>query len=133
MTALYLVFFINIALGIIAYFIQARIGVKIGGDTVLIRNIFLGLAFAELIALQFVKNALLAKVPRFTDEDTVPYQQLFTVTYIVAGMCVSIAVYGFIIVLLGGHFDFMLLFVAISLIGFQLFRIRKKDLDKLGT
>lgn len=133
LTALYIVFVVDVALGIIAYFIQSRIGIKIDSETVLIRNIFLALAFAELIALQFIKNTLLAKVPNFTNEDEVPYQQLFTITYIIAGMCVSIAVYGFIIVLLGGHFDFMLLFVAISLIGFQLFRIRKKDLDKLGT
>lgn len=131
--ALYIVFFIDISLGIIAYFIQSRIGITIESETVLIRNIFLALAFAELAAMQFLKNTLLAKVPNFSDEDEVPYQQLFTITYIIAGMCVSIAVYGFIIVLLGGNFDFMLLFVAISLIGFQLFRIRKKDLDKLGT
>lgn len=131
--ALYLVFFIDLSLGIIAYFIRTRTGIQIGNDSVLLRNIFLALVFAELAAMQFIKNTLLAKVPHFSDEDTVPYQQLFTITYIIAGMCVSVAVYGFIIVLLGGNFDFMLLFVALSLIGFQLFRIRKKDLDKLGT
>ena len=131
--ALYLVFFIDITLGIIAYFLQTRTGIIIGNESVLTRNIFLGLAFVELAALQFIKNVMLARVPHFSDEDAVPYQQLFTITYVVAGMCVSISVYGFIIVLFGGNFDFMLLFVAISLIGFQLFRIRKKDLDKLGT
>jgi hypothetical protein len=133
LTALYLVFAINVTLAAIAYFIQGKTGIRAAQDTFLIRNIFLGLAFVELAALQFVKNTLLSKVPRFSDDDKVPYQQLLTITYIIAGMCVSIAIYGFILVLLGGHYDFVLLFVAISLIGFQLFRIRKKDLDKLGT
>jgi len=133
LTALYLVFAINVTLAAIAYFIQGKTGLSTGVDSLLIRNIFLGLAFVELAALQFIKKTLLARVPRFSDEDEVPYQQLMAITYIIAGMCVSIAIYGFILVLLGGHYDFVLLFVAISLIGFQLFRIRKKDLDKLGT
>ena len=131
--ALYLVFAINVTLGIIAYFIQGKTGMQTVSESLLIRNIFLGLAFVELAALQFIKKTLLAKVPEFSENSQVPYQQLLTITYVIAGLCVSIAVYGFILVLLGGDYDYMLLFVAISLIGFQLFRIRKKDLDKLGT
>jgi hypothetical protein len=133
LVALYLVFGINVTLAAIAYFIQGNVYIGAGSDTVLIRNIFIILALVELAALQFIKNVLLSRVPCITDAEDIPYQQLLSITYIIAGMCVSIAVYGFIIVLLGGHYDFMLLFVAISLIGFQLFRLRKKDLDKLGT
>ncbi|UCC80892.1 MAG: hypothetical protein JSW64_05905 [Candidatus Zixiibacteriota bacterium] len=131
--ALYLVFGINVALAAVAYFIQGNVYMESGPDTVLIRNIFIVLALLELAALQFIKNVLLSRVPRITDAEDIPYHQLLSITYVIAGMCVSIAVYGFIIVLLGGNYDFMLLFVAISLIGFQLFRLRKKDLDKLGT
>ena len=131
--ALYLVFVINVALAAIAYFIQGNVDMEADTDSTLIRNIFITLALVELAALQFIKNVLLSRVPRITDAEDIPYQQLLSITYVIAGMCVSIAVYGFIIVLLGGNYDFMLLFVAISLIGFQLFRLRKKDLDKLGT
>ncbi|UCE65032.1 MAG: hypothetical protein JSU85_09115 [Candidatus Zixiibacteriota bacterium] len=133
LVALYLVFGINITLAAIAYFIQGNVYLESGPDTTIIRNIFIVLALVELAALQFIKNILLSKVPRITDAEDIPYQRLLSITYIIAGMCVSIAVYGFIIVLLSGDYDFMLLFVAISLIGFQLFRLRKKDLDKLGT
>ncbi len=133
LVALYLVFGINIMLAAIAYFIQGKVYMEMGSNTVTIRNVFIVLALLELAALQFIKNVLLSKVPRITDTEDIPYHQLLSITYIIAGMCVSIAVYGFIIVLLGGNYDFMLLFVAISLIGFQLFRLRKKDLDKLGT
>jgi hypothetical protein len=133
LVALYLVFGLNVTLAVIAYFIQGNVYIGTGSDTVLIRNIFIVLALVELAALQFIKNVLLSRVPRITDAEDIPYHQLLSITYVIAGMCVSIAAYGFIIVLLGGHYDFMLLFVAISLIGFQLFRLRKKDLDKLGT
>jgi len=129
LVALYLVFGINIMLAAIAYFIQGKVYMEMGSNTVTIRNVFIVLALLELAALQFIKNVLLSKVPRITDTEDIPYHQLLSITYIIAGMCVSIAVYGFIIVLLGGNYDFMLLFVAISLIGFQLFRLRKKDLD----
>jgi hypothetical protein len=71
LTALYLVFAINVTLAAIAYFIQGKTGIRAAQDTFLIRNIFLGLAFVELAALQFVKNTLLSKVPRFSDDDKV--------------------------------------------------------------
>jgi len=131
LVALYLVFGINITLAAIAYFIQGKIYMETGADTTLIRNIFIILALVELAALQFIKNALLTKIPRITNAGEIPYQQLLSITYIIAGMCISIAIYGFIIVLLGGDYDFMLLFAAISLIGFQLSRLRKKDLDRI--
>lgn len=131
--ALYLVFGIDMTLAVIGYFLQGDVAVGSSNGTFWIRNIFLFLVFAEFASLHFIKNALLSRVPYLTDQGEPPYQQLLSITYIVAGMCVSIAVYGFIIVLMGGDFDFLLLFVAISLIGFQLFRIRKKDLDKIGT
>jgi len=131
LVALYLVFGINITLAAIAYFIQGKIYMETGADITLIRNIFIILALVELAALQFIKNALLTKIPRITNAGEIPYQQLLSITYIIAGMCISIAIYGFIIVLLGGDYDFMLLFAAISLIGFQLSRLRKKDLDRI--
>jgi len=131
LVALYLVFGINITLAAIAYFIQGKIYMETGEEITLIRNIFIILALVELAALQFIKNALLTKIPRITNAGEIPYQQLLSITYIIAGMCISIAIYGFIIVLLGGDYDFMLLFAAISLIGFQLSRLRKKDLDRI--
>ena len=131
--ALYLVFGIDVTLAAIGYFIQGNMAFDSGHDTVLIRNVFLALVFAEFASLHFMKNALLSKLPRITDPERIPYQQLLNITYVVAGICVSISAYGLIIVALGGDYDFLLLFVAISLIGFQLFRLRKKDLDKLGT
>ena len=129
-SSLYLVFGLNVTLAAVAYFLQGETYSENITDNTLIRNVFIILALLELAALQFIKNALISRIPR-SSIDNIPYNQLISITYIVAGMCVSIAIYGLIIVLLGGNYDFMLLFVAISLIGFQLFRLRKKDLDKI--
>ena len=129
-SSLYLVFVLNITIAAVAYFLQGEIYSDNITVNTLIRNVFIILALLELAALQFIKNALISRIPP-ASIDNIPYNQLMSITYIVAGMCVSIAAYGLIIVLLGGNYDFMLLFVAISLIGFQLFRLRKKDLDKI--
>jgi len=130
--ALYLVFGVDISLAAIAYFMQGFVVIEIGRDTIMVRNVFLIAAVAELGAIQLIKNSLLSKLPRIENEEDIPYQGLTNITYIIAAMCVSIATFGLIIVTLGGSFDFMLLFLAISLIGFQIFRLRNKDLDKLS-
>ncbi len=130
--ALYLVFGVDISLAAIAYFIQGFVVIEIGRDTIMVRNVFLIAAVAELGAIQLIKRLLLSKLPRIENEEDIPYQGLTNITYIIAAMCVSIATFGLIIVTLGGSFDFMLLFLAISLIGFQIFRLRNKDLDKLS-
>lgn len=130
--ALYLVFGVDISLAAIAYIIQGFIVIEIGRDTIMIRNVFLIVAIIELGAIQLIKRSLLSKLPRIENEEDIPYQGLTNITYIIAAMCVSIATFGLIIVTLGGSFDFMLLFLAISLIGFQIFRLRNKDLDKLS-
>lgn len=130
--ALYLVFGGDISLTAIAYIIQGFIVIEIGRDTIMIRNVFLIMAVVELGAIQLIKRSLLSKLPRIENEEDIPYQGLTNITYVIAAMCVSIATFGLIIVTLGGSFDFMLLFLAISLIGFQIFRLRNKDLDKLS-
>lgn len=130
--ALYLVFGVDISLAAIAYIIKGFIVIEIGRDTIMIRNVFLIVAIIELGAIQLIKRSLLSKLPRIENEEDIPYQGLTNITYIIAAMCVSIATFGLIIVTLGGSFDFMLLFLAISLIGFQIFRLRNKDLDKLS-
>ena len=131
--ALYLVFGVDISLAAIAFIIQGFIVIEIGRDTIMIRNIFLIVAVVELGAIQLIKRSLLSKLPRIENEEDIPYQGLTNITYIIAAMCVSIATFGLIIVTLGGSFDFMLLFLAISLIGFQIFRLRNKDFDKLSN
>ena len=130
--ALYLVFGVDISLAAIAFIIQGFIVIEIGRDTIMIRNIFLIVAVVELGAIQLIKRSLLSKLPRIENEEDIPYQGLTNITYIISAMCVSIATFGLIIVTLGGSFDYMLLFLAISLIGFQIFRLRIKDIDKLS-
>ena len=100
-------------------------------ERVMMTRLFLVLGIVELGVLRFVKGTLLAKLDKSTQMFELPVKQLQRISIILTAMCASISVYGLIAIILGADFGVIFLFVAISLIGYQLFRLRPKDLEKL--
>jgi hypothetical protein len=101
----------------------------------LLRNIIFLLAVAEFAAIFFVRRALL-KNPMITNQkdntlfEMRPYPDLLRITIVIVALCSTISVYGLILLILGERFEILLLFVALSLVGYQFFRLRPRDFDK---
>jgi len=96
----------------------------------LVRNILFIAGIIDLGVVQFLKKTLLFKARLSSEESGQNYRAILPVTLVIAGMCSAISIYGLAAVLVGSSLEVLLFFVAVSLIGFQLFRIRAKDLEK---
>ena len=125
--ALYIVLGTGI-LAIAAGYLIIEAGISVYPQNTLIRNILFLVGLTDLAATQFIKRTLLIKLRSADSQDRVSYQMLLGPTMIIAAMCSAISFYGLVAVILGSPLDVLLLFVVVSLIGFQLFRIREKDL-----
>ena len=104
-------------------------------STTLVRNVIFLLAIAELIATYFVKKSMLKKIKKGNSEDAatpqiLPYSDLLRITIVIAAMCSAISTYGLVLVFIGERFEMLLLFIALSLVGYQFFRLRPRDFDK---
>jgi hypothetical protein len=98
----------------------------------LIRNIMFLIAIAELIATYFVRRSMLAQAKdrhrgTAAQPGIVPYGELLKITIVVATMSSAISTYGLVLLFLGERFEMLLLFVILSLIGYQFFRLRPGD------
>lgn len=118
---------VSIAVGFWA--IESGTGSEV--ENTLIRNILFLAGITEMAAIQFIKGSLLSKIRLSPTDDESNYNALLGPSIVISAMCSAISIYGLVVVLLGGSLEVLLLFVAGSLIGFQLFRIRPKDLEKL--
>jgi len=101
----------------------------------LLRNIIFLLAVAEFAAIFFVRRAMLISSMRSNPKDGTlpqirPYPDLLRITIVIAALCSIISVNGLILLILGERFEILLLFVALSLVGYQFFRLRPRDFDK---
>lgn len=128
--SLYIVLGCDIAVLIIGYLIAQSGGIMPARNN-LIRNILFIVAVSELAAMQIVKRSMLSKIKPLAEGQFFDYRQLLPVSIVLAAMCSAIAIYGLVAVLLGCEIELLLLFIAISLIGYQLFRIRARDLERL--
>ncbi len=128
--SLYVVLGIDMAILIAGYLI-AQSGGIISTRSNLLRNVLFIVAVSELAAMEIVKRSMLSKIGPPTEGQAFDYRQLMQVTVVIAAMCSAISIYGLIAVILGSELEVLLLFVAISLIGYQLFRIRPRDLERL--
>lgn len=97
-------------------------------ENILLRNIVFVAALIDLASIQYVKRSLLGKLRSPEDSASITFAMLLGPTLIIAAICAAISIYGFIAVIFGSSLDVLLLFVAVSLIGYQLFRIRDRDL-----
>lgn len=128
--SLYIVIGCDIAVLITGYLIAQSGGIMQARSN-LIRNVLFIVAVSELAVMQIVKRSMLSKIKPPAEGQPFDYRQLMPVTIVVAVICSAISVYGLVAVILGSELEVLLLFVAISLIGYQFFRIRMKDLERL--
>jgi hypothetical protein len=130
--ALYILMGADIVIVLAGYFIDKGVNRSIVAEPVMIRNVLFLIAICELAAMHFIKRSMLAKVatrgsaaPAAGKE--VPYAILVNITLVMTAMCSAISIYGLVALMLGSRFEVLMLFVAISLIGYQLFRLRPRD------
>lgn len=98
-------------------------------ENVFARNLLFILGILELAAIQFVKKGMLARIRSGEGNEKVNHQTLLPVTIVIAAMCSSISFCGLLTVIFGASLEALLLFVAVSLIGYQLFRLRPRDFE----
>lgn len=115
-----------IALG---YYLGQAGAIRESGNN-LVRNVFLVIAIGEMLAIFFIKKAMLTKIFKIgageLDENSL-YKKFLNLTIIITALCASLSTFGLIMVILGEQFEVLLLFAAISLIAYQFFRLRPKD------
>jgi hypothetical protein len=128
--SLYILLGIDMAILVIGYLIAQSGGIALARGN-LLRNVLFVVAVSELAAMEIVKRSMLSKIAPPAEGQQFDYRQLMTVTIVIAAMCSAISIYGLVAIILGSEIEVLLLFVAISLIGYQLFRIRPRDLERL--
>jgi len=105
-----------------------------GGGNTLMRNIIFFVAIAVLIATFIVKKVNLKKLDKLIKEtpnlsQKLLNKELFNINIIITSMCAGISVYGLVLIEFGEKIEILLLFVAMSLIGYQFFRLRPRDFE----
>jgi hypothetical protein len=72
-------------------------------------------------------------LPRPTQADQpgpeIHYSDLFRINIVITALCAAISIYGLILVVLGEKIELLLLFIALSLVGYQFFRLRPRDFE----
>ena len=134
--SLYILLACNSIIVVIGYFISKSRSISEPASP-LPREILFILVIAEMIAtylvrFQMLKRVLKMGIDRPSLDDTILYKALLNITITVAAMCSIIPVYGLILIFLGEKFEVLILFAAISLIGYQFFRLRPKDFEEKG-
>lgn len=132
--SLYILLAYNFMMIVIGYFLSQRHSLSDIGNP-LMRKVFFAVVLAEMIAIYFVRTMLLKRVIRShgdndSIDDKVLYRDLLNITITVAAMCSAISTYGLILVVLGEKLEILVLFIAISLIGYQFFRLRPRDFEE---
>lgn len=128
--ALYIIMGYNVVMLVLGYIIAQQNPNAIS-DT-LIRNILFFAAVADMAAIFLVKKSMLGKAIKTLNgpEETIPYKALFNITSIITIMCLAISTYGLVLVYLGEKFEILMLFVALSLVAYQFFRLRARDFEE---
>ena len=96
----------------------------------IIRYAFYFITLSEFIAIFIVKRNLFSKIDINALDLKAFQQKLFNVSIIVSAICNAISIYGLVLVIMGDEIRIMFVFIAASLIAFQIFRIRIRDLEK---
>lgn len=130
--ALYILLAYNLIIMGIGYWLIQSNQVSANAPGKLARNIIFLVAVAEMVAIQFIKRAMLARLNRKRPLEQEPMPQtiskeLQNITLVIAAMCSAISTYGLVLLTLGEKFEVLLFFMALSLVAYQLFRLRPKD------
>ncbi len=88
---------------------------------------------SEILALYIVKKNLLANAVKRNVVSSIrnPIQNLiFKFSIIIFALCLAPTIYGLVYFLLGGSMEEFVLFMAITLLSFRIFRPKLEDLKK---
>jgi len=123
----------NLAMIALGYYLGVA-NPKLEPTDKLLRNIIFFVAVADLAAIYIVKKKMLtrlfdAKKSGHSPQPGSPYKELLSITIIITAMCAAPSVYGLVLTILGEKIEVLLFFVAMSLIGYQFFRLRPKDFE----
>jgi hypothetical protein len=135
--ALYILLAYDLVIVAFGYFIAQSHGQMSQGN-VIVRDIIFLVAIIDMASTFMVKKFMLGKKFRQQARITIPnekeiYKTLLNITLMIVFMCAAISTYGLILVILGEKFEILILFVAISLLGYQFFRLRSRDIpDESG-
>jgi hypothetical protein len=126
--ALYVLLAFDLVVVVLGYFLAQSNTIESSGSR-LIRDIIFGVAVADLIGIYLVRRIMLKKALEMPDgaDQNVVYSKLLNISMVIVLMCSAISTYGLVLVILGEKFETLLLFVAVSFIGYQFFRLRPRD------
>ena len=122
---------LNLVIVLIGYYIDNNQLIQPINNISLIRNILFLFGLSEIAAIYFIRKSQLSKIKIANSDFDGLSQKLFSLTIIISALCIAISIYGLVLLFLGEEFRIMILFVAISLTAYQLFRLRNRDLDKI--
>jgi hypothetical protein len=122
------------ALATIIGYMVAKSNMDMVGNK-LLRNIVFLVAVVDLAAIFLVKKTMLGNMLKIhkaipDNINPLPYNSLLTITLVITAMCIAISTYGLVLIILGEKLEILLLFIAISLIGYQFFRLRSRDFEE---
>ncbi len=102
--------------------------------------ILLAVSFAELGVIWILKRKWLGnflQVPALPAVQTViqpparsPQKFAFSFAIVIYSLCLTPSIYGFVYFLLGGNLNWFVLFIAITFLGFLLFKPKEEELKK---
>ena len=133
LVALYILVGFDLAIIAIGYYL-AQYHYASGSVNTGLRNIIFFVAISVMVATYIVKKFNLRKLFNLIKDSSISsekslYKELFNINIIITSMCAAISIYGLVLVILGEKIEILLLFVAMSLIGYQFFRLRPRDLE----
>jgi hypothetical protein len=131
LVALYILLAYDLVVVALSYYIAQSHGLNSQGN-VIARDIIFLVAIIDMVAIFLIRKFMLGKFVKGQKgasplNDIEIYKVLLNITMIIVFMCAAISTYGLILVILGEKFEILLLFVAISLISYQFFRLRSRD------
>ena len=115
--------------------IQSGSGIIIPDESSL-EAIFYGLLIVsvfDVIITQVIRKAMMDKFLRSRSGTASEKfeKAAFSLSVVIYSLNLSYTIYGLVLVLLGAEMEIMMLFMAFSLIAYQLFRPRQKYLERL--
>jgi hypothetical protein len=131
--ALFILLAYDFAIVVIGYFLDQQYSSAATGNP-FVRNIIFAVALADMIAIYVIKNLMLkrsskSQIDRPAADEKLLYKELRNITVVITAMCSAIPVYGLILVILHEKFEVLVFFAAVSLIAYQLFRLRPRDFE----
>lgn len=137
---LYLGLALNLALPlgllVIGFFLRKNgVGANPTPNLKLFFWVLIFVSVSELLALYIVKKTLLANASKrnFTTLSQSPVQKsILTFSIVIFALSLAPSIYGLVYFLLGGKLEEFLLFIAVTFLGFRIFRPNLEEIKQLA-